>query len=136
MTETQTKQRSYRDPLTFDSLVSMLSGLNPEAILYGDANYGTEKGASYYPSVEIMGFGRHEISTRLRLMREPVTVGEFLDALRTAPAQLAEKDHVVRNDCHILLMADRQFHVGAVSGIIMNGDGSFTLNRTTEKFWE
>lgn len=141
MNATTTKQNTYLDPVSLASLIQMLSGLNPYAVLYADSYYGIDSaGGSYYPKLEAQVFGRDGILVTAVLKKEPVTVGEFLNFLRDSVQDLANEGHTVNTDCHVW-MTFGQTGInsrggGAINGLSINGDGSYALRKTEHKYWK
>lgn len=141
MTETTTKTPVYNEALSLSSIMQILSGLNPYAVLYSDPNYGIdEHGGSCYPKLEALPFGRDGMTFRSVLSRKPVTVGEFLTFLRESVEQLGNEGHTVNPETELWMSfvfgAMAPFGGGAINGITINGDGSFTLCQAEAKYWK
>lgn len=140
MTDTAV-QKSYTAPISLSSLMQVLTGLNPYATLYADPIYGIDElGASYYPKLEAKPMGRAGVAFTAVLSRNPVTVGEFVRFLREGVADLGNEGHQVDlngspwmsfNGGGIL-----PFGGGHVNGVVINGDGSYTLSREEAKYWK
>lgn len=140
MAET-TAQKSYTAPITLASLMQILSGLNPYATLYADPIYGVdEHGASYYPKLEAKPMGRAGFAFRAVLSRNPVTIGEFVTFLREGVTDLGNEGHIVSLDYPTWMSFNGTgilpFGGGHINGVIINGDGSFTLSREEAKYWK
>lgn len=141
MTETTTKTPVYNEALSLSSLMQILSGLNPYAVLYSDPLYGIDQfGASYYPDLKASPDGRDAMAFRSVLAKKPVTVGEFLTFLRESVEQLGNEGHTVNPERGVW-MAFKSGGLlpsggGRINGITINGDGSFTLSQAQYKYWQ
>lgn len=136
-----TVQKTYTAPIPLSSLMQILTGLNPYAVLYADSIYGIdEHGASYYPELKAKAMGRAGLAFGSVLGKEPVTVGEFVTFLREGVVDLANEGHTVSLDYPAWMsfagVGILPFGGGHVNGVIINGDGSYTLSREEAKYWK
>jgi hypothetical protein len=140
MTDTAV-QKSYTAPISLSSLMQILTGLNPYAVLYADPIYGIdEHGVSYYPELVAKPMGRAGLSFRAILSKTPVTVGEFVTFLRDGVTDLGNEGHKVDLNYPAWMafsgVGILPFGGGHVNGVIINGDGSYTLSREEAKYWK
>lgn len=125
------RQRSIIHQMTYGDFVNMLSRLPREAVLYGDTGGSSDYTVAYYPKLTLRPSFHHEwdVQFDLNVSQTPLTVGEFLDFLisqRDTPLPYNET-YLITNESFIYV-GEGSSNSGAINGIRMNADGSFTLS--------
>lgn len=125
------RTRSVVHQVNYGQLISMLSTLPQDAILYGDgAGESTNRHANF-PVFELRPYHYTDWDVQFDIdsSREPVTVGDFLTFLllnKGRPIPYNE-DYLITDETYVYVNSSTSLE-GAVNGIRMNGDGSFSLS--------
>lgn len=125
------RTRSVVHQVNYGQLISMLSTLPQEAILYGNGGGESDNKYSDFPVFEFHPYHYQDWDVQFAVdsSPEPVTVGDFLTFLllnkgRPIPHN---EDYLITDETYVYVNGSAGLD-GAIDGIRMNGDGSFSLS--------
>lgn len=119
-----------KNHLTFGSLVHILSTAVPaDAPLFaGDRDY--------YPELKLRSYRGYTEDLEVDTTLVPVTAGEFLKLLREAEGTILEAykggEVPVVDDCRMWMGYEGGVCGQGISGVCINGDGTYTLVSSAE----
>lgn len=117
--------------VTFGDLTRMLESLPQDAILYGDLSGGRDNPHSQFPEFKLAPSFHHDwdVQFDLRFSKEPVKVGDFLTFLLIQKGQPIpyNEDYLITDETFVYI-GGMSGNAGAINGIRMNADGSFSLS--------
>ena len=125
------RTRSIAHQVNYGQLISMLSKLPQEAILYGTGGGESTNKYSDFPVFELRPYHYDDWDVQFDVSssREPVTVGDFLTFLLLNKARPIphNEDYLITDETYVYVNRSTGIE-GAVNGIRMNADGSFALS--------
>lgn len=117
--------------LNYGAFLDMLTKLPREAVLYGDNTGNSGYPANLHPELRLSPGFIHDWDVQFNLdySQTPLTVGDFLDFLLSKDGTPIphNEDYTVNRDCYVYIGGESP-NTGALNGIRMNSDGSFTLS--------
>jgi hypothetical protein len=125
------RTRSVAHQVNYGQLISMLSTLPQDAILYGDLSGESDNRHSPFPVFEFRPYHYQDWDVQFDIdySREPVTVGDFLTFLllnKGRPIPYNE-NYLITDETYVFINETGGLR-GAIDGIRMNEDGSFSLS--------
>lgn len=127
------RTRSVAHQVNYGQLISMLSTLPQDAILYGDLSGESADRHANFPVFEFRPYHYQDWDVQFNIdsSREPVTVGDFLTFLllnKGRPIPYNES-YLITDETYVFINEAGGLR-GAIDGIRMNCDGSFSLSAT------
>lgn len=127
------RTRSVSHQVNYGQLISMLSTLPQDAILYGDLSGESTARLSYFPVFELRPYhyADWDVQFDIDYSREPVTVADFLTFLllnKGRPIPYNE-DYLITDETYVFINEAGGLR-GAIDGIRINEDGTFSLSAT------
>lgn len=119
--------------MTYGDFISMLSKLPQDAILYGDFSGYAGSSYSTYPEFKLQPCFHHDwdVEFNVSSAKEPVHVGDFLDFLLLHRGQpIPHNEGYLIEDETFIYVGVMSSNAGAIDGIRMNSDGSYSISAT------